>query len=76
MMNPGSSSPIDEIDDNIVASSANPYPTQKQVTSVMQNTDFEFARILNLSDVRMTPSNRFYEFLGSDKSELFPHSIF
>lgn len=76
MMNPGSSYPLDGIDDNHVASKAHPDPTQDQIMAVMDNTDFNFARVLNLSDTRQSSSSEFIKFLNSSNAKSIPHSIF
>lgn len=76
MMNPGSSYPLDGIENNSTPSKARPDPTQDQIMAVMNNTGFDFARILNLSDARQPNSNEFYKFLKSSISNSIPHSIF
>lgn len=76
MMNPGSSYPLDRIDDNQVESKAYPDPTQDQIMAVMNNTGLNYARVLNLSDVRQSSSGEFYKFIKSEDSRAIPHSIF
>ncbi|MGF1845290.1 DUF1643 domain-containing protein [Vibrio clamense] len=76
MMNPGSSYPLDNIDDNTVASDAVPDQTQDQIMRIMDNSNFDYARILNLSDLRTPKSNDLYKFIKSSESKMFPHSIF
>lgn len=76
MMTPGSSYPLDKIDNNTVASEAVPDKTQDQIMKVMNSAGFDYARILNLSDLRTPNSNDLYKFLKSEKSRIFPHSIF
>ncbi|OBT13158.1 hypothetical protein A9264_14415 [Vibrio sp. UCD-FRSSP16_10] len=76
MMNPGSSYPLDSIDNNMVASPAVPDKTQDQIMKIMDNLNFDYARILNLSDLRTPKSNELYKFIKSSQSETFPHSIF
>lgn len=76
MMNPGSSYPLDEIDDNSVPSIAEPDKTQEQIIKVMKNSSLEYARILNLSDLRTPNSNELYDFLKSKNSKSIPHTIF
>ena len=76
MMNPGSSYPLDGIDNNSAPSEAHPDPTQDQIMAVMNNTGFIFARILNLSDARQSSSSEFYKFLNSSSANSIPHSIF
>ena len=76
MMNPGSSYPLDGIEDNIIPSTAEPDKTQEQIMKVMKNTSFEYARILNLSDLRTPNSNELYKFLKSRDSKCISHTIF
>lgn len=76
MMNPGSSYPLDGIDNNSAPSEAHPDPTQDQIMAVMNNTGFNFARVLNLSDARQPSSKEFYKFLNSSSANSIPHSIF
>lgn len=76
MMNPGSSYPLDGVDNNNAPSEAHPDPTQDQIMAVMNNTGFNFARVLNLSDTRQPSSNEFYKFLNSSIANSVPHSIF
>lgn len=76
MMNPGSSYPLDRIDNNQVATRAHPDPTQDQIMAVMNNTGLNYARVLNLSDARQPTSSEFYKFLKSEDGNTIPHSIF
>ncbi|MEH6638294.1 MAG: hypothetical protein V7717_03360 [Porticoccaceae bacterium] len=76
MMNPGSSYPLDGIDNNSISSEAEPDTTQQQIMKVMDGASFDYARILNLSDLRTPDSNQLYKFVKSDKSKLVDHSIF
>lgn len=76
MMNPGSSYPLDRIDNNHAESKAHPDPTQDQIMAVMNNTGFSFARILNLSDARQSNSNEFYKFIQSNGADAIAHSVF
>lgn len=76
MMNPGSSYPLDGIDDNSVPSEAEPDTTQQQIMKVMDAAAFNYARILNLSDLRAPDSNELYRFLKSEESSAVEHSIF
>lgn len=76
MMNPGSSKPLDGINNNDKPSKAKPDPTQDQIMRVMNNVSFNYARVLNLSDLRTQHSEELYEFLKSKESKLVPHSIF
>tara|TARA_R110000868_G_scaffold400051_2_gene674170 strand:+ start:24189 stop:24803 length:615 start_codon:yes stop_codon:yes gene_type:complete len=76
MMNPGSSYPLDSVDNNSVPSEAEPDATQQQVMKIMNRASFNYARILNLSDLRTPNSNDLYKFVKSDDSKLVDHSIF
>jgi len=76
MMNPGSSYPLDGNENNDAASEAVPDNTQDQIMKVMLNSRFEYARVLNLSDLRTPKSEKLYTFLRSNESEEIPHSIF
>lgn len=75
-MNPGSSYPLDRIDNNQMAGRAHPDPTQDQIMAVMNNTGLNYARILNLSDARQPTSGEFYKFLNSKDGKTLPHSVF
>lgn len=83
MMNPGSSTPSSSTelwdDWNLYEPKrmveAKPDPTQKQIMAVMENCAFQYARILNISDIRTPKSNVFYEKLVQCKSD-FSHSLF
>jgi len=76
MMNPGSSYPIDEIDNNTIESEAIPDKTQDQIMRIMNDSNFNYARVLNLSDLRTPKSEVLYKFLKSKQSSLITHSIF
>ncbi len=76
MMNPGSSYPLDGIDNNSVPSQAVPDKTQYQIMKVMNNVSIDYARVLNLSDLRTPSSVDLYKFLNSEESNLVAHSIF
>ena len=76
MMNPGSSYPLDGIDNNHSPVDAKPDDTQDQIMKAMCIASFEYARILNLSDLRTPKSNKFYDFIRSNESKLLEHSIF
>lgn len=76
MMNPGSSYPLDGIDNNSIPSEAEPDTTQQQIMEIMNKASFDYARILNLSDLRTPKSNNLYEFVKSDESKSVDHSIF
>ena len=74
MMNPGSSFPKDENDNNVVESGAALDDTQRQIIRVMNNCNFNYARILNLSDFRESKSDVFYSEIDNLKN--ISHSIF
>ncbi len=76
MMNPGSSYPVDKNDNNTKPSVAVPDRTQDQIMKVMRKASFEYARILNLSDLRTPNSKELYAFIKSEKSKDIPHTIF
>lgn len=76
MMNPGSSYPVDGVDNNCKLSIAIPDKTQDQIMKVMKNCSLQYARVLNLSDIRTADSSELYKFLRSHESRSFPHSIF
>lgn len=76
MMNPGSSYPVDGIENNTIESEAIPDRTQDQIMRVMNDSNFNYARVLNLSDLRTPKSPVLYKFLKSEKSSLVAHSIF
>lgn len=76
MMNPGSSYPLDGIENNTVPTIAKPDNTQSQIMKVMEGAAIEYARVLNLSDLRTPDSNTLYKFLKSEESQLVDHSVF
>lgn len=67
LMNPGSSRPIDGIDNNLIPSEATPDATQYQIMDVMDLASLDFARILNLSDIRTSDSVELYNFIKSEE---------
>lgn len=80
MMNPGSSKPKDiEEDKNPEFLNkfviAHPDPTQFQIMKIMENCNLNYAKIINLSDVRNGSSSEFYKLLNNELKEL-NHSIF
>lgn len=80
MMNPGSSRPkdIDEKNNSKFLNKfviAHPDPTQFQIMKVMENCNLNYAKIINLSDVRNGSSNEFYKLLNNELKDLY-HSIF
>jgi hypothetical protein len=76
MMNPGSSRPIDGIEDNTKESLAIPDNTQNQIMKVMLNCNLQYARVLNLSDLREASSGIFYDKIIELERKGIPHSIF
>ena len=76
MMNPGGSRPKNGNCDGRKETRAIPDNTQGQITKVMDCAGLNYARVLNLSDLRDTGSKEFCNFLGSSESQSFPHSIF
>jgi len=77
MMNPGSSKPIinyKDIFDKEVPTI--PDNTQSQIMRVMNNCDLNYARILNLSDLRESKSTELIKKIEHLKTEKIPHSIF
>lgn len=74
MMNPGSSKPEDRNDNNTSISKAVPDKTQNQIMKIMNDCNFSYARILNLSDIREPKSGVFYSKLN--ELDKIPHSIF
>ena len=76
MMNPGASRPLDGIDNNTVESEAVPDRTQNQIMKVMEACKLQYARVLNLTDLREPRSNKmFLKVLEMDKKGI-PHSVF
>lgn len=75
-MNPGSSRPINGVDNANEATEAIPDRTQNQVMLVMLNCGFEYCRVLNLSDIREPKSNMFYKKMAELESKNIAHSIF
>jgi|SRR5690606_22778975 len=80
MMNPGSSKPkdINEITNSNFLNKfvlAHPDPTQFQIMRIMNNCNLNYAKIINLSDVRNGSSNEFYKLLDNELKDL-NHSIF
>ena len=81
MMNPGSSKPK-SIDENSFTDcfnkfiKAEPDTTLMQIMRVMENCNFNYAKIVNLSDVRTTKSTDFFKLLKSDLKNNIDHSIF
>jgi hypothetical protein len=76
MMNPGSSIPLFGGDDGRAEVSAKPDPTQLQVMKVMDARKFNFARILNLSDLCSPNSAEFIPTIRVLDRLAISHSIF
>ena len=76
MMNPGSSRPVDGIQNNTKASLAIPDNTQSQIMKVILNCNLQFARILNLSDLREAKSGVFINKIIELENKGISHSIF
>ncbi|HEY9220921.1 MAG TPA: hypothetical protein VIO43_04995 [Lutibacter sp.] len=76
LMNPGSSKALDGNNDGRAVTLAKPDNTQSQIMKVMLNAGFEYARVLNLSDLREPKSNEFYKKLAELNSKGIAHSIF
>lgn len=74
MMNPGGSKP--KIEKYDIETEAIADKTQLQIMKVMDNCSFNYARILNLSDLREPKSNVFYKMIPKLESENISHSIF
>ena len=76
MMNPGSSKPVDGIENNTKESIAMPDNTQSQIMKVMLNCNLQYARVLNLSDLREANSSIFYGKIIELDCKGISHSIF
>ena len=76
MMNPGSSRPIDGNEDYEMETEAVPDNTQNQIMRIMEKCNFDYARILNLSDLREPKSSFFYKKIEELKNHKISHSIF
>ncbi len=76
MMNPGNSKPLDGIDNNTIESEAIPDRTQDQIMKVMTACKLEYARVLNLSDIREPKSNKLLPMLLEMDKKGIAHSIF
>lgn len=77
MMNPGSSRPTKDFE-NIYNKEVPTIPdnTQDQIMRVMNNSNLDYARILNLSDLRETKSNILIQKIEILKEQKIQHSIF
>jgi len=76
MMNPGSSRPLNDIDSFNFETETVPDRTQDQIMKLMVNCGYNYARILNLSDLREPKSSNFYSKLVELKDLNIHHSIF
>lgn len=80
MMNPGSSRPKD-VDETLATDylnhfvPAHPDATQSQIMRIMDNCNLNYAKIINLSDIRTTDSNKFYKMINNELKDI-EHSIF
>jgi len=76
MMNPGSSEPVNGDDNGRCETETIPDDAQDQIMKVMIKTNYNYARVLNLSDLREPDSEKFDEFLKTDIGMEEKHSIF
>jgi len=76
MMNPGSSEPVNGGDNGRFETETIPDDTQDQIMKVMVKTNYNYARVLNLSDLREPDSDEFVKFLKTDIGMEGKHSIF
>lgn len=76
MMNPGASRPLDGKDNNDLESEAIPDRTQDQIMKVMKACKLEYARVLNLTDIRDPKSNQMLLKLTELDQQGIPHSLF
>ncbi|AYO55538.1 DUF1643 domain-containing protein [Acinetobacter wuhouensis] len=74
MMNPGSSKPIGELKNNVLIPTK-PDPTQFQIMKIMDKKNIDFARVINLSDLREPSSSMFYSKIKNGRQD-HKHSIF
>lgn len=74
MMNPGASYPLDNNDNGDTLTEIEPECTQYQIVRVMEKLDIQYARVLNLSDLRESESENFFEQIT--RSDDLSHSIF
>ncbi|MBS1652834.1 MAG: DUF1643 domain-containing protein [Bacteroidetes bacterium] len=76
MMNPGSSKPLNDTPASYNKETpAKPDPTQYKIMRFMLQSNYEYARVLNLSDLIQATSSKFYKSI-SKKSKDNNHSIF
>lgn len=76
MMNPGSSRPVNGIDNYNYETETIPDNTQNQIMELMNNCNFKYGRILNLSDYRESKSKEFYKCILEFQKNNIHHSIF
>ena len=76
MMNPGSSKPVDGIENNTIESEAIPDRTQDQIMKVMIACNFEYARVLNLTDIREPKSHKMFLKAREMDQKGISHSLF
>ncbi|MEM8562766.1 MAG: DUF1643 domain-containing protein [Pseudomonadota bacterium] len=76
MMNPGASSPLEGGDDGRAPHPASPDLTQKQIVKLMAQCGLDYARIVNLSDLRYPNSIDFLSELRPVDTAGIAHSIF
>lgn len=76
MMNPGSSYPINKNNNGRIETPAKPDATQSQIMKVMDDCGFNYARILNLSDLREHESKVLLSNIKRFDYKGIPHSIF
>lgn len=75
MMNPGSSTPLNHDENGHQLTPAAKDPTQNQIIEIMKKKNINFARILNLSDLREPSSTTFYSKIKYSRKDT-EHSIF
>ncbi len=76
MMNPGSSCPLDGNDNSQTPTPTRPDNTQLQIMRVMDQASLDYARVLNLSDLRTPDSTALYSFVKSRAANELDHCIF
>ncbi|MEM6582460.1 MAG: hypothetical protein AAF699_14370 [Pseudomonadota bacterium] len=76
MMNPGGSTPLQGGDDGRAPYPTNPDLTQKQIVKLMAQCTLDYARIVNLSDLRDPNSVDFLSELKPVDAAGIAHSIF
>ena len=76
MMNPGNSKPVDGRYDDGRVTEAKPDRTQMQIMRFMNNSGFDYCRIINLTDIQETKSKALIEILEKPKTKRIAHSIF